>query len=83
MDSDEEETNFYDEVEIEDMSWDQTRQTYFYPCPCGDMFQVTLVELLSGDDIGICPTCSLMIKVIYDKVDRNPIFVQNCIITAL
>lgn len=33
----------YDEVEIEDMEFDDDLKTYFFPCPCGDRFQITLV----------------------------------------
>ena len=33
----------YDEIEIEDMNWNTTLQAYTYPCPCGDLFQITLV----------------------------------------
>ena len=33
----------YDEVEIEDMSWSEELQAYTYQCPCGDLFQITLV----------------------------------------
>jgi hypothetical protein len=34
----------YDEVEIEDMTWDDKLQAYTYPCPCGDFFGITLVR---------------------------------------
>jgi diphthamide biosynthesis protein 3 len=34
----------YDEVEIEDMSWNAELQAYTYPCPCGDLFQITMVS---------------------------------------
>lgn len=34
----------YDEVEVEDFEYDSTLNTFFYPCPCGDRFQVTLVS---------------------------------------
>ena len=34
----------YDEVEIEDMKWDDKLQAYTYACPCGDLFQITLVR---------------------------------------
>jgi len=34
----------YDEVEIEDMAWDEDLQAYTYSCPCGDLFQITLVR---------------------------------------
>ena len=30
--------NVYDEVEIEDLDFDPTNQTFYYPCPCGDKF---------------------------------------------
>lgn len=57
----------YDEIEIEDMEWDSELETFFYPCPCGDRFQVTLEELIMGEEIARCPSCSLMIRVIYDE----------------
>lgn len=38
----------YDEVEIEDMKWDEQLQAYTYSCPCGDLFQITLVSKASG-----------------------------------
>jgi hypothetical protein len=34
----------YDEVEIEDMDFDTETQIFYYPCPCGDKFQITLVN---------------------------------------
>ena len=36
-------TAIYDEVEIEDFEFDRDSETYYYPCPCGDRFQVSLV----------------------------------------
>ena len=35
---------FHDEVEIEDFEYDEESETYFYPCPCGDQFQITKVN---------------------------------------
>jgi diphthamide biosynthesis protein 3 len=49
------------------MEWVAELETFFYPCPCGDRFQVTLEELMMGEEIARCPSCSLMIKVIYDE----------------
>ncbi|KAI8848911.1 CSL zinc finger-domain-containing protein [Chytridium lagenaria] len=60
-------TSFYDEVEIEDMDFDEDQKTYFYPCPCGDRFQITLDQLKDGEEIGHCPSCSLIIRVIYES----------------
>lgn len=36
-------TAIYDEIEIEDFEFDADLSSYFYPCPCGDRFQITLV----------------------------------------
>jgi diphthamide biosynthesis protein 3 len=33
----------YDEIEIEDMTWNEELQAFTYSCPCGDLFQITLV----------------------------------------
>lgn len=33
----------YDEVEIEDMEWSDELEAFTYSCPCGDLFQITLV----------------------------------------
>lgn len=33
----------YDDVEIEDMEWNDDLGAYTYPCPCGDLFQITKV----------------------------------------
>ncbi|CAK8682707.1 unnamed protein product [Clavelina lepadiformis] len=60
---------YHDEVEIEDFEFDEDTQTYYYPCPCGDKFEITLEELQSGEDVATCPSCSLLVKVIYDPDD--------------
>ena len=36
---------FHDEVEIEDFEYDEETDCYYYPCPCGDQFQITRVSL--------------------------------------
>eukprot|EP00842_Homolaphlyctis_polyrhiza_P003644 jgi/Hompol1/4280/HPOL_003578-RA len=58
--------SFYDEIEIEDMEYDDATETYSYPCPCGDRFQISRADLVSGDEVAHCPSCSLIIRVIYD-----------------
>lgn len=35
---------FHDEVEIEDFEYDEDEGIYYYPCPCGDQFQITRVR---------------------------------------
>mmetsp|Transcript_44394 Transcript_44394/g.107383 ORF Transcript_44394/g.107383 Transcript_44394/m.107383 type:complete len:124 (-) Transcript_44394:1714-2085(-) len=59
----------YEEVEIEDFSYDPQTGEYTYPCPCGDIFKVTLEELWDGEDIARCPSCTLFVQVIYDEED--------------
>lgn len=66
-----EEYSIYDEVEIEDMTYDATLQTYSYPCPCGDKFEIALADLQDGQDIAVCPSCSLMVRVIFEVVSTS------------
>lgn len=60
--------NIYDEIEIEDMTFDPNIQIYTYPCPCGDRFEIAIDDLRDGEEIAVCPSCSLMIRVIFDLV---------------
>lgn len=59
---------YYDEIEIEDMAWDEEKRVYHYPCPCGDRFEISRKQLANYEDIATCPSCSLVIRVIYDPV---------------
>ncbi|XP_009607113.2 diphthamide biosynthesis protein 3-like [Nicotiana tomentosiformis] len=59
----------YDDVEIEDMEWNDELQAFTYPCPCGDLFQITKEDLKLGEEIARCPSCSLYITVIYNMED--------------
>ncbi|KAE8727235.1 DPH3-like protein [Hibiscus syriacus] len=52
----------YDDVEIEDMQWNEELQAYTYPCPCGDLFQITKEDLKLSEEIARCPSCSLYIR---------------------
>jgi len=51
------------------MDWNEETRTYTSPCPCGDMFVVTEDQLFNGETIAKCPSCSLIIKVIYNPDD--------------
>ncbi|KAJ8906367.1 hypothetical protein NDN08_002860 [Rhodosorus marinus] len=59
--------SFYDEIEIEDMERLDDEGMYTYPCPCGDVFQISFEDLLEGEEVARCPSCSLIIRVIYDE----------------
>ncbi|KAI9218363.1 diphthamide biosynthesis protein 3 [Blastocladiella britannica] len=58
--------SYYDEIEIEDFDFDEDTRTYTYPCPCGDRFEISEEELFDGEEVATCPSCSLVIRVIYD-----------------
>ncbi|KAN0004212.1 hypothetical protein ACTFIZ_010361 [Dictyostelium cf. discoideum] len=62
-------TSFYDEIDIEDMDFNEDERIFYYPCPCGDRFRITEEEILQGEEIAICPSCSLLLKVIYSPED--------------
>lgn len=51
------------------MEWNDALNAFTYQCPCGDLFQITRGELAQGELIAHCPSCSLVIKVIYDEDD--------------
>ncbi|PWN35280.1 zf-CSL-domain-containing protein [Meira miltonrushii] len=61
--------NYYDEVELEDMSYDEERDLFHYPCPCGDRFEITRIQLKDAEDVARCPSCSLIIRVVFDPLD--------------
>jgi len=62
-------TTFYDEIEIEDMEFNEEERVFYYPCPCGDRFRITEEDILNGEEVAMCPSCSLLIKVIYSPDD--------------
>jgi len=61
--------SFYEEIEIEDMDYVEEELMYYYPCPCGDKFRISLEELYDGEDVGHCPSCTLRIKIIFEEDD--------------
>ncbi len=61
--------SFHDEIELEDFEWESELQAWTYPCPCGDRFQITPEELECGEETATCPSCSLVVRVIYDPDD--------------
>ena len=38
-----EDENMYDVIDVEDLDFDKRNKTFYYPCPCGDKFAITLV----------------------------------------
>ncbi|CAK7890848.1 diphthamide biosynthesis protein 3 [[Candida] anglica] len=68
--------SIYDEIEIEDFTFDPTTQLFQYPCPCGDRFAIGIDDLQDGDDIAVCPSCSLMVRVVFDPEDLKEYYDQ-------
>jgi diphthamide biosynthesis protein 3 len=64
--------NYYDELEIEDFSWDPVAKVFHYPCPCGDRFEISKGQLRNGEEVATCPSCSLIVRVVYDYVGAKP-----------
>ncbi|XP_028325983.1 diphthamide biosynthesis protein 3 [Gouania willdenowi] len=58
---------FHDQVEIEDFEFDEETQCFYFPCPCGDRFTISKEDLENGEEVATCPSCSLIVKVIYDQ----------------
>ena len=64
-------------VEIEDFEFDEDAGIYTFPCPCGDKFQISVDDLYNGEEIARCPSCSLLLRVIYDPVRVRHIRVND------
>jgi len=60
--------SFYDEIELEDLTYHPATQLYTYPCPCGDKFEISLADMRDGEEVAVCPSCSLQVRVIFDLV---------------
>lgn len=69
--------NIYDEIEIEDMTYDPAMEIYHFPCPCGDRFEIAVADLRDNEDIAVCPSCSLMIRVIFEVVSALQIYASR------
>lgn len=64
---------YHDEVEIEDFDYDVDTETFSYPCPCGDTFIITKEDLENGESVARCPSCSLILKVVFNIEDIESI----------
>lgn len=55
----------YEEVQLSEMMVDG--DVLRFPCPCGDLFELSIEDFFSGVDVAQCPTCSLTIKVLFTE----------------
>ncbi len=61
--------SFYDEIDILDFKFHPETQQFTYPCPCGDLFIITLEDLKNSETVARCVSCSLIVMVVYEKCD--------------
>ena len=54
----------YDTIQLSEMDFVEEDGMYYYDCPCGDVFEISVAQLAAGEDIAKCPSCSLRIKVL-------------------
>ena len=73
----EHEDGYYLEIEISVMDWDEETLTFSYECPCGDKFLLTQEQIEQGETIARCPSCSLIVKVIYQIEYESEEFEQD------
>ena len=60
---------FYDEMDLVEMEFDEAGDKFTAPCPCGDKFFITVDQLFDNEEKATCPSCSLLLKVVYDPDD--------------
>jgi hypothetical protein len=76
--------SLYDEIEIEDMVFvaGERGGSFTYPCPCGDRFILSVEELLGGEDVAPCPSCSLRIRIVFDADTIEDVIAKAAAATA-
>ena len=60
----EDDGSIYEEIQLEEMDWVEDDGMYYYPCPCGDVFELSKEAFDAGERIARCPSCSLKVKVL-------------------
>ncbi|KAG5499716.1 hypothetical protein JIQ42_05197 [Leishmania sp. Namibia] len=67
----------YEEVQLSEMTLEDGMLRF--PCPCGDLFELLLQDFIAGRDVAQCPTCSLTIKVLFTKDEKNDFLARNSV----
>jgi len=61
--------SYYDKIDIVEFTYVKDLEMFTFPCPCGDVFTITLDDLRAGETIARCNSCSLLVQVIYSQDD--------------
>lgn len=51
---------FHDEIEVEDFEYDEEEEMYYYPCPCGDRFQISKVGIFFVRKLVVLPNNNII-----------------------
>ena len=54
------------EVDLDDMEFDELNQLFSYGCRCGERIMVSCDALADRQDVFTCHSCSLRIKALYE-----------------
>uniref|UniRef100_A0A0G4HR33 Diphthamide biosynthesis protein 3 n=1 Tax=Chromera velia CCMP2878 TaxID=1169474 RepID=A0A0G4HR33_9ALVE len=58
----------YEEVPLEEMEYEESEGAFYFSCPCGDLFEISLTDMVNkGETIARCPSCSLLVRVLYQR----------------
>eukprot|EP00633_Aureoumbra_lagunensis_P007573 CAMPEP_0197315126 /NCGR_PEP_ID=MMETSP0891-20130614/36882_1 /TAXON_ID=44058 ORGANISM="Aureoumbra lagunensis, Strain CCMP1510" /NCGR_SAMPLE_ID=MMETSP0891 /ASSEMBLY_ACC=CAM_ASM_000534 /LENGTH=115 /DNA_ID=CAMNT_0042803923 /DNA_START=121 /DNA_END=465 /DNA_ORIENTATION=+ len=63
----------YENIPLDQMKFHAEKSLFTYQCPCGDLFEIYLDEMYEGENIAHCPSCSLIVKVIFDTSQLPPL----------
>lgn len=61
----------YEEVPLEEMIIAEEKDRLLFPCPCGDLFEISLDDFSKGGDVAKCPACSLTIRIIFTVEEKE------------
>lgn len=56
---------YYEVLDIDSFKYNEETEEYTYPCPCGDFFMISKEEIENGEEVARCPSCSLVVRVLY------------------
>ena len=67
----------YEVIKFCDMEYSIEGQMLHYPCPCGDIFELTLSDFAAGSDVAQCPVCSLTIQIDVSDAERKAFLAKH------
>ena len=59
------------EIDLDDMVFDEDSQSYSFCCRCGDQIVASCAALDQNIDTFVCPSCSLRIRVAFEAIEEE------------